>query len=181
MKKSLQISSIILISIFIVGCGGGNPKPSEQQQQQKQVQIKKPANYNKVQASFKDSLNVYNSNSRWFDDSEQLELTIIGPVYKNPKEKESKAYKKLITILEKISKDKTLLDKLSNSNISKRYSKINYIPYKLGSYEDATFSAVYEQRLDAKDKLTGTLQQLDANGKDGIETIYISLVQQERY
>ncbi|MDA7817993.1 hypothetical protein N9A28_07370 [Sulfurimonas sp.] len=163
MKKFLHVSFIIAVLLTIVGCGGGAPKVSQQQ-----AQIKKPANYEKVQAAFKDSLNVYNSHSRWYQDKEQLELTIVGPVYKNPIEKESKAYKKLATLLKKIAKDKTILDKLSNSDISKRYSKVNYVPYKLGSQEDATFSAVYEQRLDSKDKLTQTLQQLGGNGVDRV-------------
>ncbi|MDA7816723.1 WD40 repeat domain-containing protein [Sulfurimonas sp.] len=161
MKKLIHVGLIVSSLTLLVGCGGGAPKPA-------QAQIKKPANYEKVQAAFKDSLNVYNANSRWFQDKESLELTIIGPVYKNPIEKESEAYKKLATLLKKIAKDKTLLDKLSNSDMSKRYSKINYVPYKLGSSEDATFSAVYEQRLDSKDKLTQTLQQLDGNGVDRV-------------
>ncbi|MDA7816722.1 hypothetical protein N9A28_00865 [Sulfurimonas sp.] len=158
---------IIIYSLVLVmfsACGNRITRVAESYK----AQIKKPKNYEKVQAAFKESLNTYNSNSRWFQDAEQLELTIIGPVYKNPIEKQSESYKKLFSLLKKIANDKTLLDKLSGSDISQRYSKINYIPYKLGSKEDTSFSAVYEHRLDSKDKLTQTLQQLDANGKDKV-------------
>ena len=56
-----------------------------------------------IKLAFENSKKVYTSNSRWFDRVEPLELTIIGPVYKNPGEKETVAYKKLSALLHRLN------------------------------------------------------------------------------
>ncbi len=165
MKVFLHKSLIILVLLFIIGCGGTKPKAVEYDKKS-DIEIQ---NHKEIEDSFA-KVNTQSLNySKWFDRNESVELNLVGPVYKNITEKQSKSYKMLETLLEKVSQDPSLLDKLSNSNISKRYSKINYIPYKLGSDADAKFSVVYNQRLDAKDKISNTLQELDEQGKDKLE------------
>ncbi|MDA7817987.1 hypothetical protein N9A28_07340 [Sulfurimonas sp.] len=164
MIKSLFI---VIVGAFIAGCSALSPFPEVNKikgAEYKNAKISKPSNYKEVQNAFKTSKLTHESYSRWYDRKEKLELTIVGPVYKNPSEKESEAYTKLNSFLKKLSPE--LLEKLGENELASRYSKINYVPYKLGSKEDTKFEAVYANKLESKDKISDILQNINSQGVD---------------
>ncbi|MDA7817256.1 hypothetical protein N9A28_03605 [Sulfurimonas sp.] len=161
------VTSSIIVVLF-TACGTKYTIPNLYETN-KTSKIVKPKNYEKVQTAFKNSKLNQAKSSQWLDSTKPIELNIIGPVYKNPIEKQSIAYKKLSALIKKISKDPKLLDKLSGKNLSQYFSKINYTPYKLASDEDAKFNAVYDKRYDDKEQLVSILRQTNAAGIDKSE------------
>ncbi|MDA7817982.1 hypothetical protein N9A28_07315 [Sulfurimonas sp.] len=155
---------IIIYSLMILLFAACGAKPQEADYSQ--GRITKLANSQEIEDAFTNSQKISETHSKWFNKTEKLELTIIGPVYRNPIEKSSIAFKKMSSFLSKMAKDPTILDKLSGLNISSKYSKIKHIPFKLASKEDAEFTSIYESRLKNKSYLSTMLRKLDNSGND---------------
>ncbi|MDA7816825.1 WD40 repeat domain-containing protein [Sulfurimonas sp.] len=108
--------------------------------------------------AFDNAEEISETYSSWFNRNEKLPLTIIATAYIDNQAIKTEEYKKYKQLIQKISKDKTLLDRLSNSDISSKYSTIKYIDYKKSSLHINKFNAAYTNRHSSKDKLSDILK-----------------------
>jgi hypothetical protein len=153
---------ILILSVIIIGCASPVKRTPDFHTLKKRPDsagvLADHRSSIKVKQAFSRSTEASSERAKWFDRSEAVDLTIIGPVYDDVTFIDNALYQKFYGLLEKISADKTTLDRLGHGKISDRYRSITFIPYRVGSPESEKINAVYANRLYDKDQLNDVLR-----------------------
>ncbi len=150
-----KIIIALLAALLLIGCQQTKSPKQANIQKTNSATLKQQA---KVSQAFKDAPTLDMKNSKWFDRTEKLPLTIITTAYIDNEVIKTKEYKIYRQLIKKIEKDITILDKLSGKNISSKYSSIKFIDYDKSKYTKAKFHAAYTNRYKDKSTLSDVLR-----------------------
>lgn len=155
--SAIALLSIALIGINLSGCKESQVKPVEK--------TKKLTIFERLDRDFAEANLRKAKASKWHAGARQaLPLTLIGPVFEHPNEKQHQSYKLLSFVLRQLASKPQGLDQIFEPGFSQRYSQVNYQAFNLGSDQTDKIAAAFSHAYRNEVTLNAIFDTIEQNG-----------------